>query len=69
MTMTTLAHVQVEGAKFNIHISVCDETRAIHIFKYDAQRCCYDIFYDQDSACEYINLGMPRGGWRVNVSD
>jgi len=69
MTMTTLAHVQVSGHEFNIHISICVETRSIHIFKYNAQRCYYDIFDNQEDACDYINKGMPRGGWAVSVED
>jgi hypothetical protein len=69
MTMTTLAHVQVTGQQFNIHISVCDESHTIHIFKYNAQKCYYDIFDNQEDACDFINSGMPRGGWHVSVED
>ena len=61
--MVTLAHVRVEGAQFNIHISVCVETKNIHIFKYNQQQCDYGVFDSQDSACDYINAGMPRGRW------
>jgi hypothetical protein len=59
----TLAHVNVAGAAYNIHISMNIDTGAIHIFKYDQNQCDYGVFWNGDDACDYINLGLASGHW------
>ena len=64
--MVTLA--QLESSQgYYIHISMCLTTRNIHIFKYDAQRCDYEVFDDQETAGEFINRSLPRGGYQINI--
>jgi hypothetical protein len=65
----TLAHVEVTGAAFNIYISMNMDSGAIHIFKYDNNQCDYGVFMDGDSACDFINLGMPVGRWGYKARD
>ena len=62
--MITLAHVHVDGATYNIHISMCMTTRNIHIFKYNDRRCDYGIFDCQEDACEFINQKLPEKPFR-----
>ena len=64
--MVTLAHLQ-SSQGYNIQISMCITTRNIHIFKYDNRLCEYDIFEDQESACEFINRPLPRTRFGVNL--
>jgi len=66
--MVTLAHLE-SSQGYYIHISMCVTTRNIHIFKYDSQRCEYDVFAvdQQETACEYINRSLPRGGYQINI--
>lgn len=64
--MVTLAHLQASRG-YNIHISMCITTRNIHIFKYDNYSCDYGIFDDQESACDFINQSLPRGGYQIII--
>lgn len=48
--MQNLAHVSVNDYGYCVHVSVCCETASIHIFKYNSERCEYDVFTDQLAA-------------------
>lgn len=54
ISMQMLAHVAVSNYNYSVHVSVCKETHTIHIFKYNAERCDYDVFFTQDSAQQFI---------------
>ncbi len=54
ISIQMLAHVEVSNYNYCVHVSICRETRTIHIFKYNEDRCDYDIFFCQDSAQQFI---------------
>ena len=58
--MVTLAHVQVRGSDFSVHISMCMNTQRMHIFKYNDVCCDYDVFEVQEEATAFIEKPMPR---------
>jgi hypothetical protein len=55
-----LAHIRAENSDIHIYISMCMTTRNIHIFKYNKEFCAYDVFQDQEAACDFINRPIPR---------
>ena len=58
--MHKLAHIRAENSDVHIYISMCIRTRNIHIFKYNKEFCAYDVFDDQEAACDFINRPIPR---------
>lgn len=59
-TMIPMAHVSVRDRDYNVYISLCLNTRRLHIFKYNDVSCQYDVFDDQADACLFIEEPLPR---------
>lgn len=59
-TIVTMAHVAVKDSDYNIYLSMCIESRHVHVFKYTDTVCAYEIFDNQEAACEFIE--RPLGG-------
>ena len=58
MTFTTIANVYVRDRQYNVHVSINNLTRAIHVFKYDEQHtvCEYEMFNNHYEAADYLEL-------------
>ena len=58
MTFTTIANVYVRDRQYNVHVSINNVTRAIHVFKYDEQHtvCEYEMFNNHYEAADYLEL-------------
>jgi hypothetical protein len=58
MTFTTIANVYVRDRQYNVHVSINNLTRAIHVFKYDEQHtvCEYEMFNNHHEAADYLEL-------------
>lgn len=53
--MLQLAHVHVANSDYNIVITLCVTSERLHIFKYNDQRCEYEVFESQSGAIEFVN--------------
>jgi hypothetical protein len=58
MNFTTIANVYVRDRQYNVHVSINNHTRAIHIFKYSEQHtvCEYEMFNNHIDAADYLEL-------------
>ena len=58
MSFTTIAHVYVRDRDYNVHVSINEDNRHIHIFKYDEAlyKCEYEVFYNHYQAADYLEL-------------
>lgn len=58
MNFTTIANVYVRDRQYNVHVSINNVTRAIHIFKYDERHtiCEYELFNNHFDAADYLEL-------------
>lgn len=57
-TMMPIVHVNVADNDFNVYISVCTTTNQFHIFKYNGECCNYEIFDNQEEACQFIQAPL-----------
>ena len=53
-TMISLAHVYVRDRDYTVYLSMCTVTRHIHVFKYNDQRCSYEVFNTYSDCCSYL---------------
>lgn len=58
-TILPLAHIHVTDTDYNVYISMCVDSRQMHIFKYNDQCCQYEIFDTEGEACKFIELPLP----------
>ncbi len=54
ISIQRLAHVEVNHYNYCVYVSICPETASIHIFKYNASRCLYEVFTTQREAQQFI---------------
>ncbi len=54
-----LAHIHVKDTDYNVYISMCIDTRQMHIFKYNDTCCDYEVFGTEGEACQFIERPMP----------
>jgi len=56
--MLQLAHAHVANSDYNIVITLCVTSERLHIFKYNDQRCDYEVFDNQADAIGFINKSL-----------
>lgn len=55
----TVAHVTVRDRGYTAHISINTVSRQLHVFKYTATQCCYDMLDDAAAVTRFLD--QPLG--------
>ena len=60
-----LHQVTLKFSDHSSHVTVSPTDKHIHVFKYNARTCDFDVFEDQYEACEYILTPLTSTYYKV----